>query len=68
MKTIKDEPATHKRGRRVTVELQPGEQLMAFRDGDYYKLGGQVDEVMKGHVITESYQVMWCSIGQEWVS
>ena len=68
MKTIKDEPATPKRGRRVTVELQPGEQLMAFRDNGYYKLGGQVDEIMQGHVITESYQVMWCSIGQEWVS
>lgn len=68
MKTIKDEPATLKRGRRVTVELLPGELLMAFRDDGYYKLGRQVEEVMHGEVITESYQVTWCSVGQEWVS
>ena len=68
MKTIKDEPATLKRGRRVTVELQPGEQLMAFKDEYFYRLGGQVDEIMQGHVITESEHVVWCSIGQEWTS
>ena len=68
MKTIKDEPATLKRGRRVTVELQPGEQLMAFKDNDYYHLGGQVEYVMQGHVITESNRVYWCSITQRWES
>jgi hypothetical protein len=68
MKTIKDEVATLKRGRRVTVELAPGEYLLSFKEDAYYRLGGQLEDVVQGHVITESYQVSWCSIGQEWVS
>lgn len=52
----------------VTVELGEGEHLMAFHEDRYYKLGGQVDEVMRGNVITESDQVTWCSVSQEWVS
>jgi hypothetical protein len=68
MKTLKDEPATEKRARRVTVELQPGETLMSFKDDDYYRLGGQVDEIMQGHVITESDRVYWCSIEQRWLA
>lgn len=68
MKTIKDEVATLKRGRRVTVELAPGEYLLSFNDGAYYRLGGQVEDVVQGHVITESYQVTWCSIEQKWLS
>jgi hypothetical protein len=68
MLTIKDEVATLKRGRRVTVELAPGEYLLSFKEDAYYRLGGQVEDVVQGHVITDSYQVSWCSIGQEWVS
>ena len=68
MKTIKDEVATLKRGRRVTVELAPDEYLLSFKEDAYYRLGGQVEDVVQGHVITDSYQVSWCSIGQEWVS
>lgn len=68
MKILKDEQATPKRARRVLVELQPDEKLMAFKDDYFYRLGGQVDDVVQGHVITESDHVVWCSIGQEWVS
>lgn len=68
MKILKDEQATPKRARRVLVELQPDEKLMAFRDDCFYRLGGQVDDVVQGHVITESDHVVWCSVGQEWVS
>ena len=68
MKTIKDEVATLKRGRRVTVELAPGEYLISFKEDAYYRLGGQVEDVVQGHVIIDSYQVSWCSIGQEWMS
>jgi hypothetical protein len=68
VKTIKDEVATLKRGRRVTVELAPDEYLLSFKEDAYYRLGGQVEDVVQGHVITDSYQVSWCSIGQEWVS
>jgi hypothetical protein len=69
MKIIKDEIATLKRPRRVTVELQHHDEvLMSFREGNYYKLGGQVEDVVQGHVIIESDAVYWCSIGQEWVT
>jgi len=66
MKIIKDQMATLKHGRRVTVELRHDEELMAFRNDGYYRLGGQLDDVVQGHVITESQQVTWCSIEQEW--
>lgn len=67
MKVVKDQIATLKRPRRVTVELQHGEQLMAFKDDCFYKVGGQVDDVVGGYVITESQRVHWCSIEQKWV-
>lgn len=66
MKIIKDEIATLKRGRRVTVELAPGEVLTTLRDNSYYRLGGQVDDVVQGHVLTEMRTVYWCSITQKW--
>ena len=66
MKIIKDEIATLKRGRRVTVELEPGEVLINVREGRYYRLGGQVDDVVQGHVLLESRGVYWCSITQKW--
>ena len=67
MKVIKDELATLKRRRRITIELRhDDEYLMSFRPNSYYKLGGQVDDVVRGHVITESDAVYWCSISQRW--
>ena len=66
MKVTKDEPATAKKCRRITIELQDDEYLMSFRPNSYYKLGGQVDDVVRGHVITESDAVYWCSISQRW--
>jgi hypothetical protein len=66
MKIIKDEPATLKRGRRITVELGPNEALLSIRDGHYYRLGGQVDDIVQSHVITEMTRVYWCSIAQKW--
>jgi hypothetical protein len=67
MKIIIDVPATKKKPRMVTVALQHDDEvLMSFRPEKYYKLGGQVDDVVQGHVITESDAVYWCSIGQRW--
>jgi hypothetical protein len=67
MKVIIDVPATKKKPRMVTVALRhEDEVLMSFRPEKYYKLGGQVDDVVQGHVITESDAVYWCSIGQRW--
>ncbi len=57
----------NKDGKRVaTVILENDEQLMAFRDERYYQLGGQVNDIVKGHVINGACHVVWCSIGQEW--
>ncbi len=67
MKTIREH--INKQGKRVvTVEIDADEKLMSFKDDRFYRLGGQVDEVMAGHVITDSDHVVWCSIGQEWVA
>jgi hypothetical protein len=66
MKIIKDEIATIKRGRRVTVELEHCETLINIREGRYYRLGGQVEDIVQSHVITEMTSVYWCSITQKW--
>ena len=66
MKIIKDEIATLKRGRRITVELAPNEVLTNIKDDAYYQLGGQVDDVVRGHVIIDMRCVYWCSITQKW--
>ena len=66
MKIIKDEMATLKRGRRITVELTPKESLLIIKDDHYYRLGGQVDDIVQSHVMTEMRGVYWCSITQKW--
>ncbi len=66
MKIIKDEPSTLKRARRVTVELASNETLGCIKEGGYYRLGGQVDDIVQSHVITEMTNVYWCSVSQKW--
>lgn len=67
MKTVRE--TINKRGKRVvTVELDLDETLMSFKDDRYYRLGGQVEDVVAGHVITESDHVIWCSIEQRWIA
>jgi hypothetical protein len=66
VKIIKDEPATLKRRRRVTVELDHNDHLIGIKEGYYYRLGGQVEDVVQGHVLLESLGVYWCSITQKW--
>jgi hypothetical protein len=66
MKVIKDH--TRKDGvRTVTVQLAADENLMAFKDESYYRLGGQLDDVVGTHCIAEGNRVVWCSIEQKWV-
>lgn len=67
MKVIKDEMATLKRHRRVTVELLPGEQLLAINPKQYYELGEPLEDVVQGHIIADAAPVLWCPIGQEWI-
>lgn len=52
--------------RRVVVELDANETLMAFKNDAHYKLGHPIREVMAAHIITEAERVTWCPIGQEW--
>jgi hypothetical protein len=67
MKVLKEK--INKRGKReVTVELAEGETLMAFDDNLHYRLGAQHEDVVAGHIITESAPVAWCSYTQEWVA
>ena len=66
MKITKD--FTRKDGvRTVTVQLAAGEKLMAFKEDNYYCLGGQLDDVVGGYCIIDSRRVVWCSIEQKWV-
>lgn len=52
--------------RRVVVELDTNETLVAFKNDAHYKLGHPVSEVMAAHIITEAERVTWCSASQEW--
>ena len=51
----------------ITVVMSPKEKLMAAHPDRFYKLGGQVDDIISGHVLTETDPVYWCSIEQKWV-
>ena len=66
MKIIKDEIATLKRKRRVVIELDHDEEFGIIKTGAYYRLGGQVDDIVQGHVIQDMSRVYWCSITQKW--
>ena len=66
MKIIKDEAATPKRKRRITLEFDPDEAITSIRNGAYYRLGGQVGDVVRSHVLTEMFVVYWCSVTQKW--
>jgi len=60
---------TLKNGKRhALVELDEGEDIKSFNENRYYRLGGQLDDVVGGHVITESEHVVWCSIEQRWTA
>lgn len=60
---------TLKNGKRhAIVEMDEGENILCFNEKWHYRLGGQVDDVVQGHVITESDHVVWCSIEQRWVA
>lgn len=66
MKIIKDEIATLKRGRRVTLELAHNEEFVVVKKGEFYRLGGQVDDIVQSHIIEDMSRVHWCSITQKW--
>ena len=53
--------------RHVLVEIDANETLFAMDVDAYYRLGGQMEDIVQGHVIAEADKVYWCSINQEWV-
>ena len=54
--------------RRVTVELDAGESLIALNDDKLYMLGEPWDdEVLYGHTLLASVEVTWCSVEQKMV-
>lgn len=67
MKIITD--SVKKNGkRRITVELDPSEKLIAICPDSFYKLGYPFQETVQSHIIEDAEQVTWCPLGQEWVS
>jgi hypothetical protein len=66
MKVLKDAPPTTKLKRQVLVELDPGEQLISIHDHRFYQLGHPICDVLAGHILSNSEQVQWCSVAQEW--
>lgn len=50
----------------LLVEVSPHESLMSINQDEHYRLGGQVEDIVRGHVIAEMKGVYWCSITQNW--
>ena len=53
--------------RRIVVELDDGEELLAFRCKAHYQLGQPIEDIVPGHVISEAVSVSWCPVEQKWV-
>lgn len=67
MKVLKER--TNKLGKRVvTLELDAGEHIQAINPDSYYRTGYPQEDVVRGHILLDSDQVTWCSLGQEWLS
>jgi hypothetical protein len=67
MKILRERINKHGK-REVVVELNADEHIQAIKEDAFYKTGYPQEEVVQGHIILDSVQVTWCSIGQEWVS
>jgi hypothetical protein len=67
VKVLNDQIATLKRKRRVTVELNPGETLIAIDDRVHYQLGEPLEDVLPGHMLSNAVRVYWCPVAQRWV-
>lgn len=68
MKVISEKVLKNKK-RRVVLELESQELgLLTINRDHFYKLGGQVEDIVQGHVLLDSEKVYWCSITQEWLA
>lgn len=66
MKVISDK--TVKGKRRVTVELNDGEKLVAVHPNAFYRLAYPVEDVVSGDIIADCDHVVWCNAEQKWVA
>lgn len=59
----------NKRGKReAVIELDSDEQIIALNPDRHYRTGYPIEDVIQGHIMLDSKEVTWCSLGQEWVS
>jgi predicted ATPase len=66
MKTIKE--TTTKAGkRRITVELDHDEKIVAVREDCHYELGYPLEDIVQSHIIADAKSVTWCPLEQRWV-
>jgi hypothetical protein len=54
------------RTKRLVVELQPGEKLVAIYPDSFYKMGEPHDDIVRGDHIIDADQVSWCVVEQRW--
>lgn len=55
--------------RRITVDVDAYELLVAVKPDSFYRLGEPLNsEVILGDIIANLCPVQWCSAVQEWVS
>lgn len=66
MTTIKDVTLSNGK-RRLTLELDPGEQLIRLRPNAFYRLAYPCDEVLPTYVLDSIHRVHWCPIEQKWI-
>ena len=64
MKTIAEKIVKGKR--RVTVDLDEGEQLVPIKPNRHYRLGYPIDDVVPSHVMQDITMVFWDCVGQKW--
>lgn len=64
---IKRERITAAGKREVVVELEAGERLIGIETHGHYRLGGQIDDIVEWHVMTDSRKVSWCHFEQKWI-
>lgn len=60
---------TVKGKRRLVVELEPSEDLLAIDQSQFYELGEPLHgDVVGGFVIANCARAVWCSVEQKWRS
>jgi len=52
----------------LVIELADrDEQILAFDPSRHYRLGSQMDDVVRSDVISDARPVYWCHFQQAWV-